>query len=192
MNLFPFFNEDGFSNSYILAPKESHCPCIIIDPSDFTIEMLNIVENHNYIVEGIFLTHYNRIHTSGLTKLTKIYNPKIYAPRTNSVGCFKIEEIGNRTEIQCGDISVKMIHILVDFGRAIFYNVDDFIFTGDLYQAGDWYDEEFFSINHAFIIKNFKNFLQTDQRNFKIYPGHGAPSSCHLEFPESITHEEDI
>ena len=142
MNLFPFFNEDGFSNSYILAEKEHNGPCLIIDPSDFTVEMLHLVESHDYTVEGIFLTHYNRMHTTGLTKLTKIYNPQIYSPRIGEKDHFEITEIGDRKTIAAAGMTVNVLNFLGDFGKAVFYRVNGCLFTGDLYLAGDRHEEE--------------------------------------------------
>lgn len=185
MNLFPFFNEDGFSNSYILAEPESCGSCIIIDPSDFTIEMLHLVESHDFTVEAVFLTHYNRMHTTGLTKLSKIYNPKIYSPRMTEKDNFEIIEIGEKTEIRAAGMTIRILNFLGDFGTAVFYRINDCLFTGDLYQAGDRHDEEeIFTVNHAFIVKNLRKFLKENKKNFKIFPGYGAPTSCRLEFPE--------
>lgn len=188
MNLFPFFNEDGFSNSYILAEKEHNGPCLIIDPSDFTVEMLHLVESHDYTVEGIFLTHYNRMHTTGLTKLTKIYNPQIYSPRIGEKDHFEITEIGDRKTIATAGMTVNVLNFLGDFGKAVFYRVNGCLFTGDLYLAGDRHEEEeIFTVNHAFIVKNLKKWVSENKQNYKIYPGYGAPTSCRLEFPEIFT-----
>lgn len=187
MNLFPFFNEDGFSNSYILSAVPNNGSCIIIDPSDFTVEMLHLVESHDFTVEAIFLTHYNRLHTRGLTKLSKIYNPHIYTPRISEKEFKQVTEIGNQTELTVGGITVHILNLLGDFGTAVFYRIGDYLFTGDLYLAGDRHDEEeIFSVNHAFILKNFKKFLSESGKNFRIFPGYGAPTTRRLEFPELV------
>ena len=188
MNLFPFFNEDGFSNSYILAAEKNNCPCVIIDPSDFTLEMLQLTENRGYRVEAVFLTHYNRRHVTGLTKLSKIYRPAVYTPRIGDKENFDMTEIGERKTVSAAGIKIRIVNFLGDFGNAVFYRVGNFLFTGDLYQAGDWHaEEEIFTVNHAFIVKSLRNYLCAGKGNPLIYPGFVAPTSFRLEFPECFS-----
>ena len=188
MNLFPFFNEDGFSNSYILAAEKNNCPCVIFDPSDFTLEMLQLTENRGYRVEAVFLTHYNRLHVTGLTKLSKIYRPAVYTPRIGDKENFDMTEIGERKTVSAAGIEIRIVNFLGDFGNAVFYRVGNFLFTGDLYQAGDWHaEEEIFTVNHAFIVKSLRNYLCAGKGNPLIYPGFGAPTSFRLEFPECFS-----
>ena len=97
-------------------------------------------------------------------------------------------EIGERKTVSAAGIEIRIVNFLGDFGNAVFYRVGNFLFTGDLYQAGDWHaEEEIFTVNHAFIVKSLRNYLCAGKGNPLIYPGFGAPTSFRLEFPECFS-----
>ena len=85
MKLFIHFCPSGFSNCYLLGtdfpPKEAALPreAIIIDPGEMDLGILGIIEDNNYTLRGVLITHDHPHHVKGITTILRIYNTEIFA-----------------------------------------------------------------------------------------------------------------
>ena len=77
MKVYFHLNPMGFSNCYLVVNEKSK-EVILIDPGKVTEEIITQVEENQYKLTAILITHNNGSHAQGLKTLTKIYSPKIY------------------------------------------------------------------------------------------------------------------
>ena len=78
MKIYFHLNLEGYSNCYIIANPELK-EAIIVDPGKITKEIIQNIENEQYNLVAVLITHNHGSHTDGLQTLRKIYTPKIYA-----------------------------------------------------------------------------------------------------------------
>jgi glyoxylase-like metal-dependent hydrolase (beta-lactamase superfamily II) len=83
MNLFFQYCSIGFSNCYILGKdeegKKKQNAAILIDPGSMENVTLDAIENNNFDLKAVLITHDHLHHVRGLRTLKRIYNAEIFA-----------------------------------------------------------------------------------------------------------------
>ncbi len=174
IEILPIFNPSNQTNSFIVFNKEES-KAIIINPADFTLEMLEHLEKANDVIEAVFFTHNNINDTKGLTKLKKIYDIKIYSAK-KSIGNFECEQI---TESKHINIAGMDIFIMYHSNISVLFLIEDNLFLNSTYIFND-YNDEIYSKAITFIKDSFKSELLNDFFQLKLFPTAGTLTTLNI------------
>lgn len=178
MRLLMYYGYANRANTYIIGPAEGG-NAILIDPGRFEVPLLNLIENNNYYIESIILTHSHSSHSKGMSTTLKVYNSKVYA------GLGRVENI--RTEMlsdkEIRNISGYDIEIFEIPGHStdsLVFKIENLLFTGDIFTSG-----YLGTPINTFAHTNMQNEIQTRllslDGNTIVLPGHGPPSTIQAE-----------
>jgi len=177
MRLFPHFSFLDFSNSYLIGPDKGG-NAVLIDPGIFDAGLLRLIEENNFYVRYVLVTHAHGSHTKGLTTLLKIYDAQVFAfnPFIRDFPVVKVRE-GKRQRV--GDFFFEIIETPGHSDDSLCFKLNQFLFTGDTLTAG------FISKNPGYakdtLITTIKKKLMTLDDDTIIFPGHGPPSRIAIE-----------
>ncbi len=145
------------TNCYILIQKDE---CIIIDPADNALDIMNICKNKR-VVE-ILVTHHHFDHIGALAELEKYYHIK----HNNHSSNFSYEII--KTPGHTSD------------SVSFYFKKERLLFSGDFifYHTIGRYDFEDSSI---YDMKKSINLIKNYPDNIVIYPGHGIETTLKEE-----------
>lgn len=178
MRVYPHFNPNGGSNSYLVTPDTSG-NIIIIDPSEMDNELIELIESHHYNVKAVLLTHSHKRHTAGLGTLMKIYSPEIYAYLPEIQG-FRTTTLSDGEKRSIAGFMTEVIRVPGHSRDSLVYRIGNILFTGDVLAAGRVGTTKNM-LSNAYLIKNIEEKLMDLADNLLIYPGHGAPSKLRVE-----------
>ncbi|MBA7472139.1 MAG: MBL fold metallo-hydrolase [Spirochaeta sp.] len=177
MRLFPHFSFLDFSNSYLIGPDNGG-EAVLIDPGIFDAGLLRLIEDNNYYVRYVLVTHAHASHTRGLKTLLKIYNAKVFAFTTfiQDFAAVKVRE-GKRQPV--GEYHFEIIETPGHSDDSLCFKLDQFLFTGDTLTAGSLSKNPGYA--KATLISTIKKKLLTLDDDTLIFPGHGPPSKIAIE-----------
>ncbi len=177
MRLFPHFSFLDFSNSYLIGPDRGG-NAILIDPGIFDAGLLSLIEDNDYYVRYVLVTHAHNSHTRGLKTLLKIYDAQVFAfnPFIQDSPAVQVKE-GKRQLV--GDFLFEVIETPGHSDDSLCFKLDQFLFTGDTLTAGS-ISKTPDSTDKA-LISTIKKKLLTLDDDTLIFPGHGPPSRIAVE-----------
>lgn len=184
MKLFYNFASVGFSNTYLLGPERCS-DAILIDPGEFNVELLDLVEKNGYYIKHVLITHEQDHHTNGLRTLGKIYDSQIYAARSY-VSDIPTTQVQDGKILEISETSVKIIEILGHSNDSLIFQIENMIFTGDSLSAGR-IGSTYNPYSKALLLDNLKNKILSLEGNALIFPAHGPPTT--LEIERTLTSE---
>ncbi len=171
---------EGFSNCYAVvnddpAVKEA----FIVDPGKITPQLISHIEENNYNLTAVLITHNHTSHVKGLSTLQKIYSPYIYAADSDIGGTQSIVLRGNG-EIKVAGLDVQYFSVPGHSADSMIFKVGNVIFTGDTVTSGI-VGETPSKYSKQLLVNNIfeKIFSQTDTT--VLMPGHGPPSTVESE-----------
>jgi glyoxylase-like metal-dependent hydrolase (beta-lactamase superfamily II) len=203
MKLFFHYCLPGFSNCYVLGtdpPQEEGAretmlreaalreaalreaalrEAIIIDPGVLDKDLLNFIEQNDYKLRGVLLTHDHRSHVRGLRTLRRIYDVNIYA-----VNHFILEQ--RTTLVKDGDIlsigpfRIEVISVPGHSSDSAVFKVGNLLFTGDAISAG-LVGNTASSYGAAIQMTALRSKILALPGDFTILPGHGPPTTLEAE-----------
>jgi len=196
MRLFYHYCPSGFSNSYILgtdlpepfppgdaSPPKDASPlkeAIIIDPGEMNISILNRIEDNDYTLRGVLITHDHPHHVQGLTTIRRIYNTEIYAINP-VIGGHRTTLVRDGDVFNIGPFRIEVISIPGHSADSAVFKISWLLFTGDALTAG-LAGSTASSYAAATQISALRNkILSLPGDNYTIFPGHGPPSSLEAE-----------
>ena len=195
MKLFFHYCSSGFSNCYVLgtehnsvqesspreaAPHEaSPLEAIIIDPGDMDPELLGMIENNNYAVRGVLITHDHSHHVQGLKTITRIYGCEIFAINPLVSG-HRATIVRDGDLIDIGAFKTEVISVPGHSADSAVYKIDRFLFTGDALSAG-LVGRTASSYAAATQVSALRNKICSLPGEYTVLPGHGPPSSLEAE-----------
>ena len=134
MKIYFHLNLEGFSNCYVIV-NELTSEAIIVDPGIITPQIIENIENGDYKLTGVLVTHNHGSHVHGLQTLRKIYSPKIFAAdwevAGNETSVLKDEGI-----IQIAGLTVGYTSVPGHTPDSMVYKIGSVLFTGDVISAG--------------------------------------------------------
>ncbi|MCP4164123.1 MAG: MBL fold metallo-hydrolase, partial [Deltaproteobacteria bacterium] len=68
MKLLMYYGYANNANTYILGPKNGG-NAILIDPGCFEVPLLNLIEENNFYIESVIVTHSHKNHTKGINTI---------------------------------------------------------------------------------------------------------------------------
>ena len=181
MKLHFLYRSSGFSNTYLLGSEgeESVREAIIVDPGLMDASLLNMIEENNYSLRGVLITHDHPHHVQGLRAILRIYDTEVFA--INPV----VEEyhttlIRDGEKINIGQFKTEVFSIPGHSADSAIFRIDRFLFTGDAISAcrlGSTASSYSAATQTSAIIRKILS-LPGD---YTILPGHGPPSSLEAE-----------
>jgi glyoxylase-like metal-dependent hydrolase (beta-lactamase superfamily II) len=181
VKLFLHSSVSGSNNCYVLGtdPGYGKQVAIIIDPGHTDQKIIDFIEDNNYTLAGILVTHDHFNHVRGINTLKRLYHPDIYA--VNPV----IAE-QKTVMIRDGDIflippfRIEAFSVPGHATDSVIYNIENLLFTGDSLSAG--LVGKTFSLYGAKIqINALQSKIFSLPGDYVVLPGHGPPSSLDVE-----------
>ncbi|WP_428768714.1 MBL fold metallo-hydrolase [Treponema sp. HNW] len=178
MKIYFHLNIEGFSNAYLIL-NSAEKSALIIDPGKITTKMIEQIEQNKYKLDAVLITHNHASHTRGLSTLTKIYAPRIYAA--------DYEVAKNDTVVLKGDGMIKAAGLNVSYmsvpghtADSMVYKIGLCLFTGDVLLAGQAGNTNS-SYAKKTLITNIHAKILSQHENTVIMPGHGPPTTIGAE-----------
>ena len=181
MKLFVHFCSIGFCNCYILGSDDlsAEKEAIMIDPGSMDTQIINIIEENEYILRGIFCTHGHRNHVRGITTLKRIYDTEIYCI-SPEIQKHKTTPLRDGETLNIGSFRVEVIAVPGHSADSAVFKIDHMLFTGDALTAGlvGSTASVYAAANQMTALRN-KIFPLPG--HYTIFPGHGPPTSLEAE-----------
>lgn len=178
MKLLKHFSMYGKANTYLIG-SENGGDAILIDPAIMDIHMLDLIENNNYYVKYILITHTHPHHIEALRTIKKIYDAEIYSFYSH-VGDFKSKSLVDGEQLTLSGMDITVRHIPGHSSDSLVYVFDKMVFVGDVISSGllgrteNKFEEEI-------LIDGIESKLLTLRDNIIVLPGHGPPSIIETE-----------
>ena len=193
MRLYFHYCPAGFSNCYVLgtdfddddqqteAPQQETSPreAIIVDPGNMDSNILALIEENNYTLRGILITHDHAHHMQGLKTLLKIYDTAVFAVNPNIME-HRITLVKDGDIVDIGPFKTEVISIPGHSADSTVYKIDRFLFTGDTLSAG-LVGSTASSFAAATQISALRSKLFSLPGDYTVLPGHGPPTSLDAE-----------
>ncbi|MDR0602536.1 MAG: MBL fold metallo-hydrolase [Treponema sp.] len=184
MKVFFHYCTYGFSNCYILgAEKDDRTGtpgiAVIIDPGNMDEQILNFIENNEYSLKAVLLTHDHINHVRGLKTLKRIYNTEIYAVN-HVIMDHKTNLVRDGDVVGIGPFSIAVISIPGHSSDSAVFRVERLLFTGDALTAG-LVGRTVSSYGAVIQMNALRSRILSLPGDFTILPGHGPPSSLEVE-----------
>ena len=174
MKIYFHLNLEGYSNCYIIANPELK-EAIIVDPGTVTKEIIEQIENEQYNLVAVLITHNHGSHTKGLETLRKIYTPRIYAADPQAAGSDTIVLKGDGV-FRVAGFTVGYLSVPGHSTDSMCYKIENILFTGDTLSAG-----RIGGTNNNYakktLIANVQTKIFSQQEGTVFLPGHGPPTS---------------
>jgi len=183
MKLFFQYCSFGFSNCYVLG-KEEETPenektAIIIDPGSMEEATLHNIENNNFDLKAVLITHDHLGHVRGLRTLKRIYNAEIFAVN-QIVLDHKTNIVKDGDIIDIAGFMVEVISIPGHSSDSVVYRIDNMLFTGDVLTAG-LVGKTASAYGATTQMNKLRSRLLALPGDYIVLPGHGPPSTLEAE-----------
>ena len=178
MRLFFHFSIAGFSNTYLLGGDKGG-DAIVIDPGVMNLPLLELIENNEYYVRSVLITHCHASHFQGLKTLRRIYDAQIFA-YNDRVLDFDCTPIRGGTTVDVSGFEVQIIEVPGHSGDSLVFRIEDFLFTGDTLEAGTIAATES-AFARELLLRAISERLLGLEGNCLVFPGHGAPTTLEVE-----------
>ena len=195
MRLHFHYCPSGFSNCYLLgtdvsggeslqkdtAQKETppHREAIIVDPGIMDSSLLSIIEDNNYALKGVLITHDHPHHVRGLRAILRIYKTDIYAINP-VIGEHRTTIVRDGEFVNTGPFKLEVFSIPGHSADSAVYRIDRLLFTGDVLSAG-LLGGTASSYSAATQVSALRRKILSLPGDYTILPGHGPPSSLEAE-----------
>jgi glyoxylase-like metal-dependent hydrolase (beta-lactamase superfamily II) len=179
VKLFHHYCHSGFSNGYLLGTDSAPWEAVIIDPGRMDSELLRMIEDNNYALKGILITHDHVHHVRGLKTLMQIYDTGIYAISSN-IGEHRTIMVRDGDTVNIGPFRTEVISIPGHSADSAVFRIGRVLFTGDTLSAG-FVGSTASSFAEATQINALRSKILSLPGDFTILPGHGPPSSLEAE-----------
>jgi glyoxylase-like metal-dependent hydrolase (beta-lactamase superfamily II) len=157
------------------APREA----ILIDPGSMDEQILGFIENNEYTLKGVLITHDHLNHVHGLRTLKRIYDTEIYAVN-HIVQDHKTNLLRDGDLVDIGPFQVGVISIPGHSSDSAVFSVENLLFTGDVLTAG-LVGRTDSTYGAAIQMTALRSRILSLPGDYMILPGHGPPSSLEAE-----------
>ena len=197
MKLFFHYCSYGFSNCYILGmdkfqtesdgriyssgmeQKQGQASAIVIDPGNTEKITLETIENNNFDLKAVLITHDHKNHVRGLRTLKRIYNAEIISVN-QSIMDHRTTMIKDGDKIVIGGITIEIISIPGHSSDSVVYKINNLLFTGDVLTAG-LTGSTASAYGAATQMSKLRSRLLSLPGDYIVLPGHGPPSTLEAE-----------
>ena len=194
MRLHFHYCPSGFSNCYLLGtgtgselakkgtPQREAAlqrEAIIIDPGIMDSSLLSIIEDNNYTLMGVIITHDHPHHVRGLRAILNIYNTEVYAINP-VIGEHRTTIVRDGEFVNTGPFKLEVFSIPGHSADSAIYRIDRLLFTGDALSAG-LLGGTASSYSAATQASALRRKILSLPGDYTILPGHGPPSTLEAE-----------
>jgi len=188
MKLYIHFCAFGFNNCYVVSDGDK---AIIIDPGSMDENILKSIEDKDYALAGILVTHGHSNHVHGIRTLKRIYSTEIFCV-SPEIQDFKTITVRDGESVNFGSIQVDVIAVPGHSADSAVFKIGQMLFTGDALSAGlvGRTASIYGSVNQMTALRGKILSLPGD---YTVFPGHGPPTSLDAErrFNAGINGHED-
>jgi glyoxylase-like metal-dependent hydrolase (beta-lactamase superfamily II) len=178
MKIFFQYCSYGFSNSYILGSEDTRA-AIIVDPGSMENITIETIENNNFDLKAVFITHDHISHVRGLRTLKKIYKAEVFAVNQNIMD-YRTNMVKDGDRIGVGGFNVEVISIPGHSSDSVVYRIRGMLFTGDVLTAG-LVGRTASAYGATTQMNKLRSRLLSLPGDFIVLPGHGPPSTLEAE-----------
>jgi glyoxylase-like metal-dependent hydrolase (beta-lactamase superfamily II) len=166
----------GFSNCYVLGNQDE---AVIIDPGIMDTNLLSTIEDNEFNLKGILITHDHPHHVRGLRTIMKIYNVEIYSVNP-MIGEYRSFLVKGGDIVNAGSFRADVISIPGHSADSAVFKIGRLLFTGDSLSAG-LTGSTTSSYAAATQVNALRSKLLSLPGDYIVLPGHGPPSSLEAE-----------
>jgi glyoxylase-like metal-dependent hydrolase (beta-lactamase superfamily II) len=152
---------------------------IIVDPGSMDKQLLEIIENNNFNLRAVLVTHDHLGHVHGLRTLKRIYDFEIFAINRLILD-HKTTLVKDGDKFSLGPFTVEVISIPGHSADSAVYLIDTLLFTGDVLTAG-MVGQTASAYGAATQMNKLRSRLLSLPGDYTVLPGHGPPSSLEAE-----------
>jgi glyoxylase-like metal-dependent hydrolase (beta-lactamase superfamily II) len=152
---------------------------------------LENIENSNFDLKAVLITHDHIGHVRGLRTLKRIYNAEVYAVNQFILD-HKTNMIKDGDFFNVADFLVEVISIPGHSSDSVVYRIGNLLFTGDVLTAG-LVGKTASAYGATTQINKLRSRLLSLPGDYIVLPGHGPPSTLEAErrFNADIFHYEE-
>jgi glyoxylase-like metal-dependent hydrolase (beta-lactamase superfamily II) len=193
LKLYFHYCSSSFSNCYVLgtdspetnpsidaskdAPNSNKA--LIIDPGSMDSNLLSLIEENNYSLLGVLITHDHPHHVRGLKTIMKIYDTAIYA-LAPIVGEHRTTLVRDGDIFDIGPFRTEVFSIPGHSPDSAVFKIGRLLFTGDAMSAG-FMGSTASSFSGTTQVNALRKKIFSLPGDYSILPGHGPPSSLEAE-----------
>ncbi|MCL2809705.1 MAG: MBL fold metallo-hydrolase [Treponema sp.] len=183
MKLFFHYCSYGFGNCYVLGAQEKgvnqHNVAIMVDPGSIDNNTLKTIEDNNFDLKAVLITHDHKSHVQGLRTLKRIYNAEVIAVN-QSIMDHKTTMVKDGDKLIIGEFTIEVISIPGHSSDSVVYKIDNLLFTGDVLTAG-LVGSTASAYGTATQMNKLRSRLLSLPGDYSVLPGHGPPSTLEAE-----------
>lgn len=173
MKLFIHYSFEGFSNTYLFGPEDGG-KAVLVDPGVMDVELLNLIENNNYYISSILITHTHTSHVGAIRTIKKIYTATLYGKTAEVLG-FPCTKVKDGREFSAADFPVTPIELPGHSHDSLVFSIEDLLFTGDALEAGRVSNTPN-TYARSILLTAVQEKLSIFPDSTIVLPGHGPPS----------------
>ena len=183
MKLFFQYCSFGFSNCYVLGNEDENSEyeksAIIVDPGSMEKATLHNIENNNFNLKAVLITHDHLGHVRGLRTLKRIYDAEIYSVN-QTIMDHKTNIVKDGDYINIAGFMVEVISIPGHSSDSAVYKIGNLLFTGDVLTAG-LVGSTASAYGTATQMNKLRSRLLSLPGDYVVLPGHGPPTTLEAE-----------
>ncbi|GHV81394.1 MBL fold hydrolase [Spirochaetia bacterium] len=141
--------------------------------------ILDLIEQHNYKLIGVLVTHDHLNHVHGLRTLLRIYDVDIYAVN-HTIMEHKTTMVKDGDSFTIGSFPVEVISVPGHSSDSAVYKINQLLFTGDALNAG-MLGTTASSYGTEVQLSALRTKIFSLPGNHIVLPGHGPPSTLETE-----------
>ncbi|MDR0449648.1 MAG: MBL fold metallo-hydrolase [Treponema sp.] len=198
MKVFYHYCRYGFGNCYVLGadtpeenggggaagpqtspPERAPREALIIDPGEIDGQIVSFIEDNDYKLRGVLITHDHLNHVHGLGTLKRIYRTDIYAVNS-MIREHRTRMVRDGETIVLGSFKIHVISTPGHSSDSAVFLIDRLLFTGDSLSAG-LVGRTASAYGARVQISALQTKILSLPGDFIILPSHGPPSTLEAE-----------
>jgi glyoxylase-like metal-dependent hydrolase (beta-lactamase superfamily II) len=184
VKLFFHYCTFGFSNCYILGTDFEERAgvsrdAVIVDPGNMGEAVLHFIEDNNYTLRGVLVTHDHLNHVRGLRTLKRIYDVPIYGINP-VIRDYRAVMVKDGETVAIGPFEAEVIGVPGHSADSAVYKIGRFLFSGDAISAG-MVGSTASSYAAANQLSALRSRILALPGDYTVLPGHGPPTTLEAE-----------
>jgi glyoxylase-like metal-dependent hydrolase (beta-lactamase superfamily II) len=183
VKLFVHYCTFGLTNCYILGTDfegdGASRDAVIVDPGNMDETVLRLIEDNNYTLRGILITHDHLNHVHGLRTLKRIYDVPIYGMNP-VIRDYNTIMVRDGETVTIGPFGAEIIGVPGHSADSAVYKIGRLLFSGDALSAGmaGSTASSYAAANQLSALRSKVLALPGD---YTVLPGHGPPTTLEAE-----------
>lgn len=180
MKVYTHTSIEGYTNSYtIVNDDENVKEAILVDPGKITMDEINLIEEDNYTLTAVLITHAHKHHIQGLRTIRRIYTPTVYAADTEIYG-ISCSVLNGDGVFRVANFNIEHFSVPGHSIDSMVYKIGDLLFTGDTLNSGV-IGSTLNVYSHKLLCNKIKDKLFSLPDSTIVLPGHGCPGTIGSE-----------